>query len=189
MSNQPYDGSYDGYDTHAAHDVDSLLGRVESERLPVKPRTVELTGDAERLTEAARAGAQEPFVFESPACTHGLDALGRLERADEHRGRFAFGLAHEVEAPMHAVGAVDVRVPGRTEHGLVALGAAAVGMARRIEVVVRLSLDNPPADAVDEERAADDLGRHLVHASRKELRRDAPQKSGSVSFLDVASSR
>ena len=90
---------------------------------------------------------------------------------------------------MHAVGAVDVRVPGWAEHGPVARGAAAVGMAGRIEVVVRLSLDNPPADAVDEERAADDLGRHLVHAARKELRRDAPQKSGSVSFLDVASSR
>jgi hypothetical protein len=42
---------------------------------------------------------------------------------------------------------------------------------------------------VNEQRAADDVGRDFVHGAREELRREAPQKSGSVSFLDVASSR
>ena len=51
---------------------------------------------------------------------------------------------------MDAVGTVDVRIPGRAEHHGVALGAANVGMRRRIGVVIGLDLDDHAADAIDE---------------------------------------
>ena len=40
-------------------------------------------------------------------------------------GRLARGLGHQVQAVVHAVGEVDVRVPGRSEHDRVARGSAA----------------------------------------------------------------
>src|SRR4029077_8192796 len=74
-------------------------------------------------------------------------------------------LAGEVQAPLDAVGAVDVRVPRRAEHRLVALRAAAVAVRSRILVIVGLDLDDHAADAVDVELRADELRRHLVNAS------------------------
>ena len=53
-----------------------------------------------------------------------------LERAHEHRARGPFRLADEVQAPVHAVGAVDVGVAGRAEHRGVPGGAAAVAVRR-----------------------------------------------------------
>jgi hypothetical protein len=42
-------------------------------------------------------------------------------------------------------------------------------VARRILLVVGLDLDDRPADAVDEERAPDEIRRDVVHAARKKL--------------------
>ena len=44
-------------------------------------------------------------------------------------------------------------------------------MARGIVLVVRLDLDDPPAHAVDDQGRADQLGRDLVHRTRKEFAR------------------
>ena len=60
------------------------LGRVGARTAARRARAVELTRNAERLTEAARPGGEKPFVFEPAPPAHHLDALGRLERADEH---------------------------------------------------------------------------------------------------------
>ena len=51
---------------------------------------------------------------------------------------------------MDAVRTVDVRISRPAEHHGIALGAANVGMSRRISVVIGLDLDNHAADAVDE---------------------------------------
>jgi hypothetical protein len=51
-------------------------------------------------------------------------------------------------------------------------------VARRILVVVRLDLDDPPADAVDEQRHPDQLGRDLVDAAGEELTPDGARRSG-----------
>ena len=72
---------------------------------------------------------------------------------------------------MDAVRAVDVRVAGRAEHRRVARGLSAVAVRGGILVVVGLDLDDAPADAVDEQRRADELGRDLVHAAREEALR------------------
>ena len=43
-------------------------------------------------------------------------------------------------------------------------------MRRRIGVMIGLDLDDDAADAVDQQRRADQVGRHLVHAAGEELR-------------------
>src|SRR5262249_39767575 len=84
---------------------------------------------------------------------------------DQHGVRDAHRLADEVEAPVDPVRAVDVRVPRRAEHRLVALGAPAVAVRGGILVVVGLELDDDAADAVDIELGADELRRDLVDAA------------------------
>ena len=71
---------------------------------------------------------------------------------------------------MDAVRAVDVGVPGRSEHRGVPRRLPAVAVAAGIVGVVRLDLDDHAADAVDEQRGADELGRDLVHRAREERR-------------------
>jgi hypothetical protein len=124
-----------------------------------------LPRDRQRLAEPARPARQQAQVFEPSARLHLLDAVGRLERAHQHGARDAFTVADEVQTPVDPVRPVDVRVPGRTEHRGIAPGEAAVGVARRVLAVVGLDLDDPPAHAVDQQRRADQLGRHLVHAA------------------------
>ena len=127
-----------------------------------------LARDAERLAEPPRPGAEQPRVVEPAPLAHRLEPVRRLERPHEHGARDALVLADEVQAPVDAVGAVDVRVPGRAEHRGVARGTAAVAVARRVLVVVGLDLDDRAADAVDEQRRADQRRRDLVDAAGEE---------------------
>ena len=66
---------------------------------------------------------------------------------------------------MDAVGAVDIGKAGRSEHHGVAWRRPAVGMRRRLGVVIGLDFDDDAADAVDQQRRADQVGRNLEHAA------------------------
>ena len=96
---------------------------------------------------------------------HRRQSVYGLKRADQHRAGAAFFLAHEIEAPVDTVGSVDVGVAGRAEHHGVALGSAVIGVRRRVGVVIGLELDDDAADATDEQRRTDELGRDLVHGA------------------------
>ncbi len=76
---------------------------------------------------------------------------------------------------MDAVGTVNVGVTRRPEHHGIALGLAAEAVRRRIGVVIGLDLDDPAADAVDQQRRPDQIGRDLMNAAGEkrpmELRR------------------
>src|SRR5205085_1622283 len=121
------------------------------------------------LAELPRTRAQCTICKSAPALAHLLEPVLGRERTDERRLRPALDVAHEVQAPVDAVRAIDVREPGRTEHHRVARGRPAERMTRRILLVVRLDLDDRAADAVDEERHADQVGRHLVHRAGEEV--------------------
>src|SRR5205085_2110294 len=64
-------------------------------------------------------------------------------------------------------------VPGRAEHHGVAWRLTAVGVRRRIRVVIGLDLHNDPAGAAKQERRADQLGRDLVDAAIEEALAEA----------------
>ena len=125
--------------------------------------------DGERLTDAARSRAELAEVRRPASDRHRLDAIGRLERADQH-GCAGLRAAHEVEAEVHSIAAVNIGVPWRPEHCRVGCGRPAEGMRRRIGRVIRLRLDDEAADALDEEPHADQVARRLRHASPEETR-------------------
>src|SRR5262249_49275983 len=58
---------------------------------------------------------------------------------------------------------------GWTEHDRVARGLPVERVRRGIGVVIGLDLDDDAADALEQQRRADEIGRHLVHAAGKEF--------------------
>ena len=115
------------------------------------------SGPARQVT-AARARGSAP-------CPGQVLALDDPARPQQHRGRGAFGQAHQVHAEMHAVGEVHIRVPGRAEHHGVARRLATVGVGRGVGLpVVRLHLGQGHGDqalrGVVLEHAAQQGGRH-----------------------------
>src|SRR5215204_878712 len=95
-------------DANALADGNGGLFRaaMELERRAVERAAIMGLRDPERLAEPARPRAQEPRVLDLAPLPHLFEARHRLERADQHGARAAFRLAHEVEAPVDAVGAV-----------------------------------------------------------------------------------
>src|SRR5262245_15778999 len=155
-------------DARTDGDVDVLPARAYLERRRIERKSVLRAGDAERLAQASRTRAQQPLVRDAAAAAHRGEALRGGERADQHRAGAALGLAYEVEAPVHAIGAVDIGVTRRTEHHAVAFGAAAKGMRGRVGMVIGLELDDDAADALEQQRRSDEIGGDRVHAAGKE---------------------
>ena len=82
-------------------------------------------------------------------------------RADQDRAGRTLLFADEIDAPMDAVGTIDVGEAGRAEHHHVARRRPAERMRGRIGVMISLDLDDDAADAVDQKRRADQIGRDL----------------------------
>jgi len=121
-------------------------------------RVVELLG----LTH--RRGLLAPVGDPIATAAHFGDAVGRLDRPDQHGARIA---ADEIEAPVDAVGAIDVDARRSGEHGAVAWCRATIGVRRGIIGMVGLDLDDNAADAINQQRGPDQIGRHFVHAAVK----------------------
>jgi len=82
------------------------------------------------------------------APSHHVDALERIERANQHRGRRSVRLGDDVHEIVNAVIEVDVRVTGDAVERLVAQRRAGRGMARGIGLPnVGLDLDDDAARA------------------------------------------
>ena len=135
----------------------------------IERQAVVRDGDAERLAQPSGSGTQQPLFAQAAPPPHRREAFGRLQRADEHRGRAAFAFADEVDAPVDAVGAVDVGEARRAEHHGVARRHPAIAVRGRLGVVIGLELDDDAAHAVEQQRRANQFGRDLVHAAGKEL--------------------
>ena len=80
-----------------------------------------------------------------PIRAHALDALERLDGADQKGGRGAGRFRDHVQAGMHPVDKVHVGVSGRPEHDPVPGGLAKAGVRSEVLAAdVRLDLDDPP---------------------------------------------
>ena len=89
--------------------------------------------------------------------------MRRFKRADQDRAGTAFMFANKVQAPVDAVGSVDVGVARRAEHHRIAFGTSDVRVRCRLGVVVGFDFDDRAANTVDEQSCADEFGRNLVH--------------------------
>ena len=117
-------------------------------RLVGRVRPVVRAVDPERHGEPGRAAGQVARGLGAGTPSEGQRfADHHLTGAQQHRGGDALGTADEVHAPVHAVGEVDVDVPGRAEHDGVARGPAAEGVRARVALaVVRLDLGQAHRD-------------------------------------------
>src|SRR5712692_8139384 len=129
-------------DARTDGDRDVLRAGKEREWRLVQCQSIVRVGDAERLAQASRTRAKESLVGDTAAAAHRGETKRGRERADQHRAGNAFRLAHEVDAPMNAVGAVDIGVTGRAEHHGVARGLAAEAVRGGIALVIGLDLDD-----------------------------------------------
>jgi len=111
--------------------------------------------DAESLCEPARARAEEPCLLDGTSPPHRLEAVRRLERAQQDRRAGPFRFADDVRTPVNAVRAVHVQTARRAEHDDVPAPWPAVRVARGVVLAVRLDLHDHAAHAVDQERPAD----------------------------------
>ena len=126
----------------------------------VSRRPVQLQPDAERLGQLARARSTAPAAglargarpsARSPSAAPGHGSAPRPRRPR--------GSADEVQAGVDPVGAVDVRSPGWTEQRRGSLGQSDVGVTGGVVALVALGFDDHAPDAVDRQRAADQVPR------------------------------
>src|SRR5215218_9003022 len=127
-------------------------------------------GDADARTDrglrryAGAAGAElERRAVERQAVMHDRDAerLAELARPRAERARIV-----EAAPPPHRLDP-SRRLERPDQHG-VARRLPAIGVCRRVRVVVGLDLDDDPADPAKEERRADEVGRDRVDAAVEE---------------------
>ena len=67
----------------------------------------------------------------------------------------------KIDAPVNAVGTIDIHAAGRTKHGGIADAGAAKTVRCRVFPVVGLRLDNQAADTMDQQANAYQLACHL----------------------------
>jgi hypothetical protein len=140
---------------------------MQRERRLIQRQLIMFDGDAKRLTELAGSRTQRALLLQAAAAAHGGYAVRRLQRADQHGAGRACRLADEIDAPVDAVGAVDISKSGWAEHHEVARCGAAKRVRSRVQMVIGLDLDDDTADAVDQERCSDQVGGNLMHAAIK----------------------
>ena len=133
--------------TPATTSTDSGAGKKLKRRL-VECQAVLGARDAKRLAKPPRPRAEEPLIAHAAPPSHDRKSDCRLQSPDQDCAGRAFGLADEIEAPVNAVGAINVGVAWRAEHHGVTGGRPAITVRCGVGVVIGLEFDDPAADAV-----------------------------------------
>ena len=166
-----------GYaDSQAAHDLDRrrpCVGAAQFEWRVIERQPIMRVVDAKRLTDAAGARTQQPNVVQAATAAHGVESVGRFDGADQHAGTVAGLAADGIQAPVNAVRAVDISVPGRAEHRRIARPWATMAVRGGIVDVVGLGLDDAATDAVDQQQHADQPPCHIQRGIVEIQRGDA----------------
>src|SRR5439155_1692718 len=86
--------------------------------------TVQPAGHAQRSAQLGGPGAQLVVGHAAAPPAHRGESGQRLERADQDGRRKPHGFRHGIQAPVHAVGEVDVRCAGCPERDRLLVGTA-----------------------------------------------------------------
>lgn len=122
---------------------------------------------AEGLAYPPGTRTKQALVCNAAPGLHDFQPCHRFKRADKDARAVTLRPAHEVEAPVDSIGAVNVGVAGRTEHDLVSPGWPAEAVGSRIFMIIRLHLDDAPTDAVDQQDCPDQGLRHFERRRMK----------------------
>ena len=144
-----------------------------------RARPLYLSVISKRFRQLPRTRAQRSLVGQSTPSPHRRYAVGRFQRADQHRAGGTFLFAHEIDAPVDAVGAIDIGEARRAEHDGISRRRPSEGVCGRLRVMIGLDLDDDAADAVHQHRSPDQVRRDLVHATGEERAFEGFAQSGS----------
>src|SRR5215213_1889929 len=174
-------------DPQTGGDLGFAEPRMQGEWRRIERQRIMFDGDAERLAELAGPGTQRTLLLQAAAAAHRRQAVGRLQRADQHGAGRACRLADKIHAPVDAVGAVDISKTGRAEHHEVAWRGAAKRVRGRVQMMIRLDLGDDAADAIDQKRRPDQVGGYLMYAAIKKqaFQRLAEARGGDIGRIRI----
>lgn len=172
-------------DAGSGDDLNLSGSRKQRKRRLVQRQSIARCGNSQCLTDPSRPGAKQSHIGQAAAPAHEWQTGCWLERPDQDGAGRAGRLADEVQAPVNAIGAIDVGVARRAEHDRIACRRPAKAVRGRIGVMIRLDFDQPPADPIEEERRPDQVARDLVNAAAEE---GFGQASGHAASLQVGNS-
>src|SRR5215213_4691145 len=172
-------------DPQTGGDLGFAEPRMQREWRLIQRQRIVFDGDAERLAELAGPGTQRALLLQAAAAAHRRQTVGRLQRADQHGAGRACRLADEIQAPVDAVGAVDIGKTRRAEHHEDARRGTAKRVRGRVQMVIGLALGDAAADAVDQKRRPDQVGGYLMYAAIKKraFQRLAEARGGGIGRL------
>lgn len=126
-----------------------------------------LIRETQRLADSSGTGTEQASIVEPAPRAHDIQPGNRLKRANENPGAMPVRSANEIEAPVDSIGAVDISVARRPEHDQVSPGRATKAVGGWIFMIIRLDLDDSPADPVDQESCPYQGLRHFERRSIK----------------------
>ena len=92
-----------------------------------------------------QSGRPIAWQLDASATRHECQSSQGLQRSDQRGLAASSGSGDHVDAPVDAVGEVDIGVSGTLEHDPVSRGSASEGVRRRVGFAVRLRLDDDAA--------------------------------------------
>src|SRR5216684_1970021 len=102
-------------DPQPRNDVRFFRTRMQRDGRGVQRQAVVLVGNPKRFRQLARPRAQQSLIMQSTAPAHRGDAVGRLQGAEQHCTCRTLLLADEIDAPVNAIGAIDIGNAWRPE--------------------------------------------------------------------------
>ena len=147
--------------------------------------------DRQRLRQPRRPAAQPSVEVsgDSPTGTHDRKPIDRFESSQEHRaGDKFFRACHDVQAVMHAVDKVDVRVTNGAVHRCRPPRQPGAGMTGQIgRAAVCLGLDDPPnaelAIELAHNEGSEELARDVESWAREEAALQRSERSTVVRWV------
>ena len=131
----------------------------KDKRRPIQRAPIMRMSDRQRLPHPPWTRTQKARILLRSALPHRLNAMRRLKRPYEHASPVAFFEADEIQAPMQAVGAIDIDVARRPEQGCIASGFASVAVRGRITLVIGLGFDDHASDTLYQQQSSDQRSR------------------------------
>lgn len=141
---------------------------MERQWRPIHWQAIVLRCDTERLAQAPGPTTQEPEVIKPTTLSHDVEPRCGLKRPDEDCVTCLLSAASEIQAPVKAIRAVDVRPPRRAEHRGIPSCLSHKVVGRRVIPGVGFRFDNDPSDAAHKQGGSDEIPRHLYGVACEE---------------------
>jgi hypothetical protein len=152
----------------------SLLAHVESAAYQIGAILFASNAQCERQLPGSGREILDPLGCRAPT-PHSFNARERLECTDENASRLALLLSHEVQAFIHAVNEIDVRVSCGAEEHPCSIRNATPGMRRAvINAQVCFRFNDTACGTTVNQNLAEAVARHFYRGACVEIASQQP---------------